>query len=143
MKLETGGAIDGAGVNSSLTGTLNTSVSIGTGMFLASTQDAGIGTYTVVVGNLEADSSTFGLAAVGFANTTLDVTSNETISIGSGATINALGNVNIRTGQSSDEGSTTSLTASTSAQSYRPVEVWSTRRTLSAVANPPEPSVGA
>ena len=118
VKLETGGAIDGAGVNSSLTGTLTTLVDIGTGMFLSSTEDAGIGTYTIVVANLEADSSTWGLAAVGFANTTLDLTTNETINVGSGAQIYALGNVNIRSGDSSDNGNSTSLTGIASAQSY-------------------------
>ena len=87
-------------------------------MYLDSTEDAGIGTYTIVVANLESDSSTLGLAAVGFANTTLDLTTNETIDIGSGAQIYALGNVNIRTGYSSDNGNSTSLTRRTSAQSY-------------------------
>jgi hypothetical protein len=118
IKLETGGAIDGAGVNSSLTGHIFNKVNIGTGANLYSTQNIGIGTYTIVVGHQETDSSTWGLAAVGFADTHLDVDTHETIQVGSNAQFLGLGNVNIRTGDASDNSYQTSLTGSTSAQSY-------------------------
>ena len=118
VKLETGGAINGAGVNSSLTGNLYTAVNVGVNANFYSTQDIGIGTYTIVAGNLEADASTWGLAAVGSASTNMTVDTNETLTVGTGAQIFALGNVNIRTGNDSTGHYQTSLTGSTSAQGY-------------------------
>ena len=118
VKLETGGAIDGAGVNSSLTGHLHSNVNIGTGLNLYSTQNVGIGAYTIVVSANSSESSTFGLAAVGFADATVDVTTDESINVGSGAQIFGLGNVNIRTGDDSTGHYQTSLVANASGQSY-------------------------
>ncbi|MDX6411833.1 MAG: hypothetical protein QOE91_1349, partial [Gaiellaceae bacterium] len=118
VDLETGGAIDGAGVGSSLTGHLHSTVNIGTNLNLYSTQNIGVGTFTIVVGHLEADASTWGLAAVGFANADLQVDTHESITIASGGTLFGLGNVDIRTGDDSTGHYQTSLTGSTSAQSY-------------------------
>ncbi len=118
IKLETGGLINGAGVWSTLNGTLDSEVNIGTGANLYSTQDAGVGTYTIVVGDLEANASTWGAAAVGSADAHLNVTTTEKINVGSGSQFFGLGNVNVRTGDSSDDSYSTSLTGNTSAQSY-------------------------
>ena len=96
VNLATGGAISGAGVDSSVTANLFSLVNIGTGVNLYSTQNIGVGTYTIVVGHQEADSETWGLAAVGFADASLTVNSHETINIGTGAQFTALGDVNIR-----------------------------------------------
>jgi len=118
VTLSTGGAIDGAGVSSDLTGHIFSAVNIGNNANLYSTQNIGIGTYTIVVGHLEADSSTWGLAAVGFADSHMSVDSHESINVGSGANLFGLGNVNVRAGDDSTGGLQTSLTGSTSAQSY-------------------------
>ena len=118
VKLETGGAINGAGVSSNLTGDLTSQVNLGTGADLYSSQDIGLGTYTIVVGDLQASSTTWGLASVGFANANLSVNTHEAVNVGSGSQLLGLGNVNVRTGDSSGDQYSTSLTGNTSAQSY-------------------------
>ncbi|MGH2998184.1 MAG: beta strand repeat-containing protein, partial [Gaiellaceae bacterium] len=118
IDLETGGAIAGAGVDSEMTANLYTSVNISTGATLTSSQDVGIGVYSIVDAALEADESTWGLAAVGVTDAHLTVSPSESISVGSGAQISALGDVNIRAGDSSSDHEQDSLIANANAEGY-------------------------
>ncbi|MGH2997914.1 MAG: beta strand repeat-containing protein, partial [Gaiellaceae bacterium] len=118
VNLETGGAIDGAGVDSELTGHLYTTVTIGTGAILTSSENVGVGTWTIVDGQIEADESTWGLAAVGSADAHTNIDTHESIDIGTGSRFTALGDVDIRTGTSSDDGEEDSLIASSRAEGY-------------------------
>ena len=118
VDLETGGAIALSGVDSSVSGNLTNDVEIGTHANFYSTTNVGLGTSAIVAAHQEADESTWGLAAVGSASSTVDVTTNETIHVGSFATITGLGNVDIEAGQTSDGSFQTDLEGSSSAQGY-------------------------
>ena len=118
IDLETGGAINGAGVDEELTGHLYTTITLDTGANLQSSQDVGIGTWTIVDGTLEADESTWGLAAVGFAEAHLSVDTHETITVGGGAYFLGMGDVNIRAGDQTGDHDQTSLNGTANAEGY-------------------------
>jgi hypothetical protein len=104
-QLSTGGAIQGAGVNSTIRATLNNLVTLADsadndpnatsltaqGTIVVSTfTHADVGTTGLV--------STWGLAAVGDVVTVTDITSNQTVTIGHNATLNAIGEVYVTPG---------------------------------------------
>jgi hypothetical protein len=118
VNLTTGGAIDGAGVNSNITATLDNSIMLGDSDTLYSTGDIGVGTYVLVQAVSEADVSTWGLAAVGMANATTSVATDQTITTGNNLSITAYGNVMIEAGNDPTGAYNTSLTGGASAQGY-------------------------
>lgn len=99
VSLVTGGAIQGAGVNSSLNSTLNNTVTTGLGDLLVSNGSIGIGTYTIAAATNYALVSTYGLAAVGVTDATTNITTNQTVTINSGTVILAYSNVNVTAGR--------------------------------------------
>jgi hypothetical protein len=118
VTLTTGGAIEGAGVNSTLNATLNNTVEIGQNDQLTSQGNIGVGTYTTTQAGTDAEVSTYGLAAVGSASASTAVTTNQSVLVDRGATLKAFGNVNLTAGN--DPGGTydTPLSGSSSAQGY-------------------------
>jgi hypothetical protein len=118
VDLTTGGAIDGAGVNSNITATLDNTIILGDDNTFYSTGDIGIGTYTTVQAVSEADVSTWGLAAVGVTHATTTITIDQTITTGKNISITAYGNVMIEAGNDPTGAYNTSLTGGASAQGY-------------------------
>ena len=118
VNLQTGGAIQGAGVNASMTATLNNSVSTGSNTVLASTGNTGVGTFTTAVAGTAAEVNTWGLAAVGVAQASTAVTTNQSVAIGNNSTIEAFGNVDLTAGDDPAGSFDTVLTGSASAQGY-------------------------
>ena len=116
VTLTTGGLIQGAGVNSELDATLNNTVVIGSSDTLTSSGNIGVGTYTRVNAGTNGEVNTYGLAAVGVADATTDVTSNQNVTVNSGATLEAFGNINLLAGNDPIEQSTTNLSGSSNAQ---------------------------
>jgi len=97
VTLTTGGAIEGAGVNSSLSATLNNQVTIGSGGMFTSQGNIGVGTYTSVLAQTNSEVTTYGAAAVGVADASTNVTSNQSVEVGA-STMTAIGNVNLTAG---------------------------------------------
>jgi len=97
VTLTTGGAIEGAGVNSSLSATLNNEVTIGSGGMFTSQGNIGVGTYTSVLAQTNSEVTTYGAAAVGVAEASTNVTTNQSVEVGA-STMTAIGNVNLTAG---------------------------------------------
>lgn len=98
VTLSTGGIIQGAGTDSTITATLTNLVSVGNSTQWTSWGDLGIG--SVVDAEVETSSSvsTGGLAAVGTASATTKITSNQTVSIGANSTMTAFGDLQVSAG---------------------------------------------
>jgi filamentous hemagglutinin family protein len=118
VTLATGGAIQGAGGNSSITATLNNEANVGASDQLFSPGNIGAGTYTFTQVGTSSLVSTWGLAAVGVADATTDITTNQSVAVGIGATLQAFGNVNLTPGLDPLGFHSTSLSGSSSAQGY-------------------------
>jgi filamentous hemagglutinin family protein len=118
VTLTTGGAIQGAGTNSSITATLNNAANIGASDQLFSPGNIGAGTYTFTQVGTSSLVSTWGLAAIGVADATTDITTNQSVAVGTGATLQAFGNVNLTPGLDPLGFNSTSLSGSSSAQGY-------------------------
>jgi hypothetical protein len=102
VTLSAGGAIQGAGTQSSLTATLNDNVVINSttaapDVFMTN-QNIGIGTYTSVDAFNASTASTIGLGAVADAIAGVTVTANHTVMLGQGANLMADDNINITAG---------------------------------------------
>lgn len=103
VSLTTGGLIQGAGVDSSLTATLNNSIAIADSQSNAigqfSSQGAiNLGTYTEVSVSTVAAVSTYGLASVGAASAETTIVSSQDVSVGANTVLLAVGNVNLMAG---------------------------------------------
>ena len=117
VKLSSGGAIDGAGVNSSLSATLDNDVTFGSNDNLTTDGDLTAATYTTANAANTSEVSTYGGVAVGAAVASTDVTTNQTVSAGTGSSFVALGNVNFTPGED-DLGNTTNLEGDATAEGY-------------------------
>src|SRR5262249_55954505 len=97
VTLSAGGAIEGAGTNSSLTATLNNNVvtnsAAGAPDAFTTNQDIGIGTYTTVDAGTRSSGSTVGLRAVADAIASTTVTSNQPVTLGPSTNLAALHNI--------------------------------------------------
>jgi hypothetical protein len=125
VTLSSGGGIAGAGVSSTLNGTLTNSVTIGTsdtstgtGDTLTSKGNIGVGTYTTVDALTNAEANTYGGSGVPNATATTNVTTNQTVTVGQKTTITALGDVNLTPGNQPSGFYHTTLSGLSSAQSY-------------------------
>ncbi len=104
VTLSSGGAIAGASVTSTLNATLNNTVTIGSGGTTNShdsfTSDGniGLGTYTTVNAQTNAEANTYGGSGVGTSTATSDVTTNQGVTVGQGTTIMAVGEVGLTPG---------------------------------------------
>ncbi|TFY97147.1 leukotoxin LktA family filamentous adhesin [Ramlibacter humi] len=120
VSLATGGAIAGAGTESTYRATFNNNVTFGTNNQLKSQGNIGAGTWTVGSVDTAAQVNTWGLASVGSANATTDITNNQKVTIGggTGAVMEAFGNVNITAGKDPLGSYDTAMTGSSNAQGY-------------------------
>jgi hypothetical protein len=120
VTLTTGGAIEGAGTNSSLNGTLDNNVSLGNNDDLMTNRNIEAGTYTTVHAENNSEVSTYGLAGVGVADATTDVTTNQTVALGTNTDLTAFGNVNLTAGDDTNPvaNNTTMMSGVASAQGY-------------------------
>ncbi|KQO64195.1 hypothetical protein ASF22_21540 [Methylobacterium sp. Leaf87] len=123
VSLTTGGLIQGAGVNATLRGKLDNAVTIGTRADFYTAGALDIGTTATAAVTQSANVATYGLAAVGSASATADITSNQSVILADGAsasnksTFVGLYDVNINAGRSALSGvSDTSLSVNASAQ---------------------------
>ncbi len=96
--LSTGGAIQGAGVRSTINATLDNTIALNDGVVMNSFGTVSIGTYTVSTASTKALVSTWGIAAVGVAEATTNVETNQTVTVGD-ADIFAFDNVYLTAGR--------------------------------------------
>jgi hypothetical protein len=117
VSLNSAGGVSGSGADSSLTATLNNSVTIGSGDQLTSQGDIEAATYTIVTAQTNATTDTYGAAAGTGASATTSVTTNQTVTVDSGATLLAIGLVELTPGTDTLDGFDTTLTALATADS--------------------------
>ena len=101
--------------------TLNNNVSLGTSDVLMTNQSIGIGTVSTVNSENSSELATWGvLGAGGTATATSNVTSNQTVTLGTGTDLTASGNINLTAGDDPTPGVTspTIIVASAVAQAY-------------------------
>src|SRR5262249_23344833 len=98
VTLASGGAIEGAGTDSKLDATLTNTVPLGSNDPLASDGNIGVGTYTTANAQTNSEVSTYGLASVGVSHATTDVTTTQSVTVGTGTKLTAFGNVNLTPG---------------------------------------------
>jgi filamentous hemagglutinin family protein len=96
--LSTGGAIQGAGVTSKLNATVNNNITLNDGVTMTSYGSVTIGTYTNSTASTKALVNTWGAAAVGVAEATTEVTTNQTVTVGA-ASIFGFDNVYVTAGR--------------------------------------------
>ena len=118
IQLASGGAINGAGADVLTDARVDNTLSIGTGVLLKATGDISLGTYTDASTNVAAEVSTWGLAAVGVALAKVILRTDQTVTVGSGSTIDALGNVDVKAGVAEGGQWRTILAGTASAQAY-------------------------
>lgn len=120
VKLSTGGLIQGAGTDSSLEGKLTNSVEIGARDFLSSDRNIAVGTYATVTAQTNGETNTYGLAGVGVARANTDLAVNQSVQVHPGATLTALGNINLTPGEDTNPQASfkTSLYGLSNAQAY-------------------------
>ena len=118
VTLSSGGAIAGAGINSTLNGTLTNSVTTGTSDALDSTGNIGLGTYTTVDAQTNAEGNTYGLGGVPKSTASTDVTTGQSVTVGQGTTMTAVGDVDLTPGNEPSGQFNTSLSGLSNAQSY-------------------------
>src|SRR5208337_780668 len=103
VTLSTGGALEGAGTNSSLTATLNNNVvtdsSAADPDVFTTNQNIGIGTYTTVNAANNSEAHTWGvLGALASSSAETVVTSNQAVALGPDTNLTATQNVNLTAG---------------------------------------------
>lgn len=120
--LTTGGVIQGAGVNSTVNAVLTNEIDIGTGVALATRGSINLATYTTGAVTATGNASTWGVAAVGSANASIDLTENERIKVLSSAanptTLAAFYNVNVTAGKDLMQAQSNALSGNAIAQGY-------------------------
>ena len=99
VTLSTGGAIAGGGVNNVHNATFTNTVKVGEDAYLSAYGQIGLGTYTLSSTAIEALVSTWGAAGVGTANAQADISSLQSVSVADGATLSALGNIDLSAGR--------------------------------------------
>ncbi|WP_210255003.1 hypothetical protein, partial [Methylocapsa sp. S129] len=121
--LTTGGYIDGAGVNSTLDGTISNSITIDPSAILTTFGSLNVATYTTATISADAYVSTYGVAGVGVADASINLTSNQTINVDAGTTqnptgLNAYHDVNVGAGDYVGLGIDSSFGGATQALGY-------------------------
>jgi hypothetical protein len=118
VTLASGGAIEGADTDSKLDATLTNTVTLGSNDTLASAGNIGVGTYTTANAQTNSEVNTYGLASVGTAEATTKVTTNQSVTVGTGTKLTAFGNVNLTPGNEPNGLFNTVLSGLANAQSY-------------------------
>ncbi len=125
VSLSSGGAVDGAGTNSSLTANLNNSVTTDSTKSapdnFITNENIGIGTYSDVNAANNSEASTFGvLGTLASASATTNVTSNQTVTLGSFTNLTATQNIYLTAGDNPTPGGNipTTIEGDSNAQSY-------------------------
>jgi len=116
--LNTGGAIAGAAVSASLNATLTNSISTGANDRLFSFGNVDLGNWAIVNASTSALVNTWGLAAVGSASASSDITVNQSVFVGQNTKITGIGNVNLTAGADPSGSWNTSLLDSAYAEGY-------------------------
>ena len=113
------GAVPIADAVADLQGTFDSSLTIGNGSNLSSNGRVDIATYANVqkIGN-SASANTGGIATVGTADATIDLTSNQTVAVGNNVTISSIGEADIVAGKDIVNSADTELNPSVIAQAY-------------------------
>ncbi len=125
VSLSCGGALEGAGTNSSLTATLNNNVTTEStaaapDAFMTN-QNIGIGTYSSVDAANTSEAHTWGvLGAVASSSAKTDVTSNQTVALGADTNLMAALNINLTAGDDPTPGALAAgpMFGNSNAQSY-------------------------
>jgi filamentous hemagglutinin family protein len=99
VTLSTGGAIAGGGADNVHDASFTNAVNVGDGATLTAYGQIGLGTYTLSSSAIESLVSTWGAAGVGVANAKADIASQQSVSVGEGATLSALGNIDLSAGR--------------------------------------------
>ncbi len=118
VTLTSGGALAGAGVDSSLTGNLTNAVAIGTNGNFTSDGNIGAGTYSTVNAQAISEVDTWGLAVVGSASAEMNIVSNQKVNVGATTTMIAQGNVNLTPGNDPSQMFNTVLNGNANAVGY-------------------------
>ena len=113
------GAVPIANAVVDMQGTFDSSLAIGNGSNLSSNGRVDIATYANVqkIGN-SASANTGGIATVGTADATVDLTSNQTVAVGNNVTITSVGEADIVAGKDIVNSADTELNPSVVAQAY-------------------------
>jgi hypothetical protein len=93
-------------------------VTLGNRSNLQSAGDIHVGTYTTANANTTAYVNTWGLASVGSAAASIGITSKQTVTVGTGSTIMALGNVDLTAGKDMSTNNQTSLVGKSLASGF-------------------------
>ncbi|MEI8370631.1 MAG: Ig-like domain repeat protein [Planctomycetia bacterium] len=118
VMMESGGLLNGAGVNSRLTAGLTNTVTLGTGNRLTSAGDIHVGSWTSANASTTSLVNTWGLASVGAAYAYVTIVSGQTVTIGNSSTILATGNVDLTAGRDKSTNNQTSIQGSSLATGY-------------------------
>lgn len=118
VNLTTGGALAGAGVTSHFFGTFSNTVTVGTDDTLKSQGDLDVGSYDQLFFNTVADVATYGLGVAGVADATTTINPTQTVIIEGGATLTAMGNVNLTAGNDPTGAFDTIVSGSATAVGY-------------------------
>ena len=116
--LNSGGAIEGAGVTSDTTANETNAVTIGNGAYLFSYGTIGAGTYSLDNVQNAGYAHTWGLAGVASANAASTVNPNQSVTLGTGVNVVGYGSVTLSAGTSGDGMWLTDIAPSDIAQSY-------------------------
>lgn len=119
VSLSTGGALEGSGTTNDYTATVDNNVSIGQNDVLLSFGNIDAGTFTTTNIEVQALGSTWGiLGAVANADTTTNVTTDQTLTVATGASLLSYGNINLTPGQDSATARQTAMEAESQAETY-------------------------
>lgn len=116
--LNSGGAIEGAGVNSTTTVSETNAVTVGDKASFFSYGMIGLGTYSLDNVQNAAYAHTWGVAGVASANATSDIQAQQSVTLGNDVTMLGYGSVTLSAGESGDGLWTTDIAPSAVAQSY-------------------------
>ncbi len=121
--LTTGGEIEGAGVNSTVNGTIGDTITVDPSAVLTTFGSLNVAAYTTTNVQANAYVTTYGLAGVGVADASINLTSNQTINVDPGTTqnptaLNAFHDVNVDAGDYVGLGVYSTLAGSTQAIGY-------------------------
>lgn len=118
VSLVTGGVLAGAATRTRLDAGIANSVTVGTNSELVSQGHLGVGTFAQVLASTTSLVNTYGGAAVGSADSTNVIVSNQSVTIGSGSFLQGAANVDITAGRDPAGFFDTFISATSSAQGY-------------------------
>ena len=118
VMLSTGGFIEGGGTNSTINANLTNNVAIGNNVILTSWGDIGAGTYSTVNAQANSHANSGGAAGTADAHSTTNISSNQTVTVGTSSQLTAFGNVYLNAGTGPKGAGLTILTAESNSQAY-------------------------